>query len=143
MVNEISQNALSSLSAQSTGAVNSTSGVRESSGIQRVDKSAQAETERETKDTQKPVATTSDEQQLDNAVEQLNQFAQSVQRKLEFSVDEESGKTVIKVIDKESGEMVRSIPSEEVLNMQQRLRETSEAIFKGNEGISLLFQAKA
>ncbi len=84
-----------------------------------------------------------DGQTLDNAVEQLNQFAQSVQRKLEFSVDEESGKTVIKVIDKESGEMVRSIPSEDVLDMQQRLRETSEAIFKGNQGISLLFEAKA
>lgn len=142
MVNEISQNVLSNLSAQSTGAVKSTAEVRESTAIQRVDKAAQAETGHETTDAQKP-ETASDEQKLDNAVEQLNQFAQSVQRKLEFSVDEESGKTVIKVIDKESGEMVRSIPSEEVLNMQQRLRETSEAIFKGNEGISLLFQAKA
>lgn len=142
MVNEISQNVLSNLSAQSTSAVKSTSGVLESSGIQRVDKTAQADTGNEAKDGQKTMAVP-DEQKLDNAVEQLNQFAQSVQRKLEFSVDEESGKTVIKVIDKESGEMVRSIPSEEVLDMQQRLRETSEAIFKGNEGISLLFQAKA
>ncbi len=91
---------------------------------------------------QRSVAT--DGQTLDQAVERLNQFAQTVQRKLEFSVDEQSGKAVIKVIDKESGEMVRSIPSEEILEMQQRLRETSEAIFKtGNEGISLLFQAKA
>ncbi|WP_052761134.1 flagellar protein FlaG [Sedimenticola thiotaurini] len=142
MVNEISQNVLSNLSAQSTSAVKSTSGVLESSGIQRVDKTAQADTGSEAKDGQKTMAVPV-EQKLDNAVEQLNQFAQSVQRKLEFSVDEESGKTVIKVIDKESGEMVRSIPSEEVLDMQQRLRETSEAIFKGNEGISLLFQAKA
>lgn len=142
MVNEISQNILSGLSAQSKGVAGSTPRVRENSDIQRVAPSAQAVSGAEAKEAQRPAAAVA-EQALDNAVEQLNQFAQSVQRKLEFSVDEESGKTVIRVIDKESGEMVRSIPSEEVLDMQQRLRETSDAIFKGNQGISLLFQAKA
>ncbi|WP_051302755.1 flagellar protein FlaG [Sedimenticola selenatireducens] len=142
MVNEISQSVLSGLSAQSKGAASSTVRVRENSEIQRVAQSAQIASRGEAKEEQRPTAAM-DGQTLDNAVEQLNQFAQSVQRKLEFSVDEESGKTVIKVIDKESGEMVRSIPSEDVLDMQQRLRETSEAIFKGNQGISLLFEAKA
>lgn len=142
MVNEISQSVLSGLSAQSKGAASSTVRVRENSEIQRVAQSAQVASRGEAKKEQRPT-TAMDGQTLDNAVEQLNQFAQSVQRKLEFSVDEESGKTVIRVIDKESGEMVRSIPSEEVLDMQQRLRETSEAIFKGNQGISLLFEAKA
>lgn len=142
MVNEVSQSVLSGLSAQSKGAASSTVRVRENSEIQRVAQSTQIASRGEAKEEQRPTAAM-DGRTLDNAVEQLNQFAQSVQRKLEFSVDEESGKTVIKVIDKESGEMVRSIPSEEVLDMQQRLRETSEAIFKGNQGISLLFEAKA
>ncbi|MDF1527571.1 MAG: flagellar protein FlaG [Sedimenticola sp.] len=142
MVNEISQSILGGVSAQSKGAASSTVRVRENSEIQRVAQSAQFASTGVVKEEQRSTAEM-DGQALDNAVEQLNQFAQSVQRKLEFSVDEESGKTVVKVIDKESGEMVRSIPSEEVLDMQQRLRETSEAIFKGNQGISLLFEAKA
>lgn len=142
MVNEISQSVLSGVSAQPKGAASSTVRVRENSDIQRVTQSSQITSEGEAQE-KTDSAANPDVQTIDNAVEQLNRYAQSVQRKLEFSVDEESGKTVIKVIDKESGEMVRSIPSEEVLEMQQRLRETSEAIFKGNQGISLLFQAKA
>lgn len=142
MVNEISQSILSSVPAQSKGAASSTVKVRESSDVQQVAQTAHTASAVAARETQGRT-TAPDGRKLDKAVEQLNQFAQSVERKLEFSVDEESGKTVIKVIDKESGEMVRSIPSEEVLEMQQRLRETSEAIFKGNEGISLLFHAKA
>ncbi|WP_428603355.1 flagellar protein FlaG [Sedimenticola sp.] len=143
MVNEISQSMLGGVVAQAKGAASSAGRVRESSDIERVVPVAHISPSKEAK-AAKRQSTAADGQKLDKAVEQLNEFAQSVQRKLEFSVDEESGKTVIKVIDKESGQMVRSIPSEEVLDMQKRLKETSEAIFNsGNAGISLLFQGKA
>ncbi len=143
MVNEISQNVLSGVAAQPKGTSENPGRVRERSHVDTV------------KEATKPSSTKQDEtirqapgqvdgKAIDEAVEQLNEFTQSVQRKLEFSVDEESGKTIVKVIDKESGEMVRSIPSEEILDMQKRLRETSEAIFNSNDqGISLLFQGKA
>jgi flagellar protein FlaG len=143
MVNEISQNVLSSVSTQQKGAASSAGRVRESSDIEMVVPVSPSSPEKEAKEAGKPSAV-ADGQKLNEAVDRLNEFAQSVQRKLEFSVDEESGKTIVKVIDKESGRMVRSIPSEEVLNMQKRLKETSEAIFSnGKEGISLLFQGKA
>ncbi|MCP4277740.1 MAG: flagellar protein FlaG, partial [Gammaproteobacteria bacterium] len=74
----------------------------------------------------------------------LNDFAQSVQRQLEFSVDQDSGKTIIRVVDAETGETIRDIPPEEILNMQKQLRETSERLFSHEDpGVSLLFQAKA
>ena len=53
--------------------------------------------------------------QLREAVDQINNFVQVVQRDLSFSVDEGSGKTIIRVVDSESGKLVRQIPSEEVL----------------------------
>ncbi|MCW8950366.1 MAG: flagellar protein FlaG [Sedimenticola sp.] len=143
MVNEISQGVLSSVSTQPKGATNSAGRVRESSDIEMVVPVPSSVPDKARKEAGRPSAV-ADGQKLNEAVDQLNEFAQSVQRKLEFSVDDESGKTVVKVIDKESGQMVRSIPSEEVLDMQKKLKETSEAIFNnGNEGISLLFQGKA
>jgi len=143
MLNEISQNALSSLTTQSKGASGSADRVRESSTINTMASVERSRSESDAKATDQPFSKV-DGQAIDAAVGQLNNFTQSIQRQLEFSVDEESGKTVVKVIDKESGQMIRSIPSEEILAMQKRLKETGEAIFNsGNESVSLLFQGKA
>ena len=59
-------------------------------------------------------------------VEQLNKHAQAVNRDLLFSVDDDSGRTVIKVINSDTAELVRQIPSEEVLKLSETIRETLE-----------------
>jgi flagellar protein FlaG len=71
--------------------------------------------------------------QLKAAVQEIEQFVQSVKRNLEFSIDETSGKVVVKVIASDSGEVVRQIPNEEVLKLANSL----------NDASSLLFSAKA
>ena len=48
---------------------------------------------------------------------------------LRFSVHKPTGRTVIKVIDKETKETVREIPSEEVLNLAAKLDEMMGMIF--------------
>jgi flagellar protein FlaG len=53
---------------------------------------------------------------------QMQDHVQSIERDLNFRVDEESGRTVITVIDPETEEVVRQIPSEEVLNIMHHLR---------------------
>lgn len=63
---------------------------------------------------------------LEEAVSQINSFVQSVQRDLSFSMDEASGRTVIKVMDSESGKLVRQIPSEEVLALASYLQGMQE-----------------
>ncbi len=77
------------------------------------------------------------EQQSDSQVKaaaaEIQDFFQSVKRNLEFSVDESSGKVVVKVIASDSGEVVRQIPNEEVLKLAESLSDAS----------SLLFSAKA
>ncbi|SFK10525.1 flagellar protein FlaG [Methylophaga sulfidovorans] len=52
---------------------------------------------------------------LRDKVAQLNDYMQNMNRNLQFSVDDTSGDTVIKVIDAETEEVVRQIPSEEIL----------------------------
>lgn len=61
--------------------------------------------------------------QLQEAVKQINDYVQSVQRDLTFSMDGESGRTVIRVIDSGSGELIRQIPSEEVLALASYLQD--------------------
>lgn len=65
----------------------------------------------------------SNSEKLDNSVRNLNDFVQSVRRNLQFSIDSDSGRTVVKVIDAETDKVIRQIPSEEVLSMARRLEE--------------------
>jgi flagellar protein FlaG len=57
------------------------------------------------------------------AVGELSDFAKASNRQLNFSVDESSERPVVKVTDTESGEVIRQIPSEEVLKLSERLRD--------------------
>ena len=74
-----------------------------------------------------------DEAELSQAVKQLNDFAQDIQRDIEFSVDDDTGRTVIRVFDSKTDELIRQIPNEEVLELAKNLKETN----------GLLFNAKA
>jgi flagellar protein FlaG len=66
------------------------------------------------------------EESLEQAITRINSYVQQVQRDLKFSVDDESGKTVIKVIDSESKELIRQIPEEVLLKVAQSIEESLE-----------------
>ncbi len=55
---------------------------------------------------------------LENAVAQLNQ--DFVLIGIEFDIHDDSGRIVTRVIDRESGDVLRQIPTEEVLNIARR-----------------------
>lgn len=68
---------------------------------------------------------------IEDAVKQINEYVQTIQSELQFSIDDSSGKTVIRVIDSETKELIRQIPGEEALNVAQKLREGANLeIFK-------------
>jgi flagellar protein FlaG len=73
------------------------------------------------------------DQQVKDAISKLNDYVQTKQRTLNFQVDEESGKTVIKVFDTLSAELIRQIPNELALELAQNLND---------EEPSLLFSAQ-
>ena len=67
-------------------------------------------------------------QLLNDTVSQINDHMQSINRNLQFSVDESSDQQsgspiIVKVIDADTDELVRQIPSEEVLNVRHALAE--------------------
>jgi flagellar protein FlaG len=59
--------------------------------------------------------------QLEKVAQQLQDFVGEMNRGLQFSVDKDSGRDVIKVIDKASGDLVKQYPSEEVLTLVSKL----------------------
>jgi len=70
------------------------------------------------------------QQPLDDMVSELNNLVRELHRELQFSVDDKSGETIIKVVDRETDEVVRQIPSEEVVRLRQRLQEAAGTIFQ-------------
>jgi len=81
-----------------------------------------------------------DTAEISETVSEINEIIRSVQRDLAFNVDEDSGRTVIRVIDSESGELIRQIPSESLLAIATHLRDFQEdTVSRGEIGQGLLF----
>lgn len=65
-------------------------------------------------------------EELKQAVSKLNDYVQNMQRDLQFSVDKDSGVTVVKVIDSKTDKVIRQIPNEETLKLARSLVEQNE-----------------
>ncbi|MFI8743038.1 flagellar protein FlaG [Stutzerimonas zhaodongensis] len=65
-----------------------------------------------------------------SAVEKFKTLVQDLQRNLDFSVDDSSGQVVVKVMDGESGKLIRQIPSEDLLRLSERLEDMRSLLFK-------------
>ena len=76
--------------------------------------------------------------EVSSAVEDISRHVQNVQRNLSFTIDEDSGSTVVKVIDSESDEVIRQYPTEEILEIRRHLSEMSD-----DELTGILVQTKA
>lgn len=59
--------------------------------------------------------------ELNSAVTATRDFVGSINSSLEFSIDEDTGTSVVKIMDKETKELIRQIPSEEMLAIAKAL----------------------
>jgi len=81
------------------------------------------------------------DQQVRESVSELNEFVQSIQRSIQFSVNETTGQTVISVKDTVTGEEIRTIPSEELLAIAEYIAETLAVSEEAGRGVLLNIQA--
>lgn len=72
-------------------------------------------------------------QSLADAISSVEDFVQNMNRDLEFNLDKTSGEVIVKIVDRSSGDVIRQIPSEDMLKLASRLKEAR----------SLLFESKA
>lgn len=75
------------------------------------------ETENATEDARELVAS------VEEAVANLNEYVQTIQRDLQFRLDDTSGKTVITVYDRQTEEVVRQIPDDVALRLARNLQQ--------------------
>ncbi|MGC8121835.1 flagellar protein FlaG [Marinobacter sp. VGCF2001] len=110
--------ALSSSQAEGRNAPDlaaSTAGARQVQNTQVANEASKAEQLKERSEAQR--------EGLDQAVSQLNDFVQNVQRDLQFEVDNEMGQTIVKVVDQQTQEVIRQIPDEVALRLAEKLQQ--------------------
>jgi len=81
---------------------------------------------KETPQPQKPLqeeSRSADEIQQD--IETINDQLSAMNRSIRFSIDDKSKDVVVKVVDKNTGDVIMQIPPEEVLKLRERLNEMS------------------
>lgn len=66
--------------------------------------------------------------ELNNAVSAINQAMQQSNQSLEFSVDSNTQRTVVKMVDTSTGELIRQFPSESVLAISQGIEQFQQGL---------------
>ena len=77
-----------------------------------------------------PSESKEDRQQVEQALERVRQTVQSLAQDLHFSVDKESGKTIVRVVDSTTKEVIRQIPSEEILSISHAMDRIAGMLLK-------------
>ncbi|NMF99666.1 flagellar protein FlaG [Aromatoleum toluolicum] len=67
------------------------------------------------------VTNTTDSAQINQALEEVRKAISPVAQDLRFSIDDDTGRTVVKIIDSSTDEVIKQIPSEEVLAIAKAL----------------------
>jgi flagellar protein FlaG len=62
------------------------------------------------------------------AAQQIQNFVQSMGRNLNFSIDQTTGYHVVRVVNPETNETVRQLPSEELLRIAQSMKQLNSAL---------------
>jgi len=91
-----------------------------------VDKITQQQQEAVEQKSQTEETRTQMEERLTKQVSKMNEYVQSIQRDLKFTVDDNSGEVVVKVFNASTNELVRQFPSEEALKLSERIKESME-----------------
>ena len=72
-----------------------------------------------------------DREQMLDAVAGLQDYVQAEQYNIQFQLDDDSSRMVVKVTEVGSGEVIRQIPSEEALRLAENLSEIRSVLFSG------------
>ena len=80
-------------------------------------------------------------QAIQEAADQIGQFLNVINSDLNIAVDRDVNKTVVKVINRSNDEVIRQIPSEEVLSLMRRMSEIASQSAGGASGMLLSDQA--
>ena len=84
----------------------------------------------EASQTSKSVGSAISQAALEAAVKNINEFVSPMTQSIEFSLDQDSGRTIVKVVDSETQKVLRQIPDEEVLQISKTLDKLQGLLIK-------------
>ena len=71
-----------------------------------------------------------DAQQIAQAVEEMRTAISPVAQNLQFSIDQDIGRTIVKVVDASTDEVIRQIPSEEIVAIAKAMDKLQGLLIK-------------
>lgn len=72
-----------------------------------------------------------DREQVLAAVTEMQDYVQAAGRNIQFQLDDDSGRMVVKVTEASTGDVIRQMPSEEALRLAENLAEIRSVLFRG------------
>jgi flagellar protein FlaG len=80
-----------------------------------------------------PAATTTnvDDKALHEALTRAQQVVHQVDPRIQIEIDQDLHRPVMKVVDNQTGTVIRQIPAEEMLDIAKRLDAVEGILFKG------------
>jgi flagellar protein FlaG len=70
------------------------------------------------------------QEQLKDLVQQANDFIKPLNGSLQFSIDQDLGTTIVKVVDTSTQEVIKQFPSEEMLGLAKALSQLKGLLVK-------------
>jgi flagellar protein FlaG len=70
---------------------------------------------------QAPAAPPVEVHKIESVTKQIDSFLRSMNKSLQFRLDESTGRMIVSICDSETGEVIRQVPGEEALRIAQSL----------------------
>ena len=70
---------------------------------------------------QTPAAPPVEVRKIESVTRQIDSFLRSMNRSLQFRLDESTGRMIVSITDAETGEVIRQVPGDEALRIAQNL----------------------
>jgi flagellar protein FlaG len=70
---------------------------------------------------QAPAAPPVEVRKIESVTRQIDSFLRSMNKSLQFRLDESSGRMIVSICDAETGEVIRQVPGEEAMRIAQNL----------------------
>lgn len=96
-----------------------------------VAKAADPRSEKESTERRKPALVDLQKlrEQVQEAIDRLNEQVSRSQRQLGFSVEDQTERVIVSVFNKQTGELVRQIPAEAIVNVGRSIEELKGVLF--------------
>ena len=69
-------------------------------------------------------------EQVTQAIKSINKAMENLSQGLEFSIDSDTHRTIVKVVDKQTKDVIRQIPTEETLEIAKALDQVSGLLIR-------------